>query len=102
MEPLPIQRFAPSSTQPPGSRRAVVSSATESEPWAGSVTAKAPIAFRRALAGSQRSCCSSLPSRSIVHREPRLDAEERAEAAVAAVKLHVDEARASGLLPGQP
>jgi hypothetical protein len=27
-----------------------------------------------------------------LHREPRLDAEERAEAAVAAVKLHVDEA----------
>ena len=65
IEPLPIQRLAPSSTQSSPSRRALVSSATESEPCSGSVSANAPIASSRAIAGSQRSFCSSEPSRSI-------------------------------------
>ena len=93
IEPLPIQRLAPSSTQPSPSRRALVSSATESEPCAGSVSANAPIAsslrHRRQpalllLLGAEQ--------RDRLHRQPGLHAEERAEAAVAAVQLHVDEA----------
>ena len=63
---LPIQRLAPSSTQESPSRRTVVSSATESEPWSGSVSAKAPIRSSVAIPGSQRCLCSSLPSRLIV------------------------------------
>ena len=63
---LPIQRFAPLSTQESPSRRTLVSSATESEPWSGSVRAKAPILSSAAIAGSQRCFCSSLPSRLIV------------------------------------
>ena len=63
---LPIQRLAPLSTQESPSRRTVVSSATESEPWFGSVSAKAPILSSAAIAGSQRCFCSSLPSRLIV------------------------------------
>ena len=63
---LPIQRLAPSSTQESPSRRTVVSSATESEPWSGSVSAKAPIRSSVAIPGSQRCRCSSLPSRLIV------------------------------------
>ena len=66
IDPLPIQRLAPSSTQSSPSRRALVSSATESEPCSGSVSAKAPILSSRAMAGSQRSFCSSDPSTSIV------------------------------------
>ena len=58
---MPIQRFAPSSTQVSPSRRAVVSRATESDPWSGSVSAKAPIISIRAIRGSQRSFCSSEP-----------------------------------------
>jgi hypothetical protein len=54
IEPLPIQRLAPSSTQPSPSRRALVSSATESEPCMGSVSANAPIASRRALDDPER------------------------------------------------
>ena len=93
IEPLPIQRLAPSSTQVSPSRRALVSSATESEPCAGSVSAKAPIVSSRAIAGSQRSLLL-LGAEQVdrLHRQPGLDAEERAEAAVAAVQLHVDEA----------
>ena len=59
---LPIQRLAPFSTHASPSRRAVVSSATESEPWSGSVRAKAPIRSSVAIPGSQRCLCSSLPS----------------------------------------
>ena len=54
IDPLPIQRLAPSSTQSSPTRRAVVSSDTESEPWSGSVKANAPMASSRAMAGSQR------------------------------------------------
>ena len=56
------RRRAPSRSP---SRRAVVSSATESEPWSGSVSAKAPTASSRAIAGSQRFFCSSEPCMSI-------------------------------------
>ena len=43
----------------------MVSSATASEPWSGSVRPKAPICSIRAMAGSQRCFCSSEPSRAI-------------------------------------
>ena len=62
MEPLPIQRFAPSSTYPSPSRTATVSSATASDPWVGSVSANAPSRSRVAIPGSQRFFCSSEPS----------------------------------------
>ena len=65
IEPLPIQRFSPSRIQSSPSRRALVSSATESEPCAGSVSANAPTASSRAIAGSQRCFCSSEPSSAI-------------------------------------
>ena len=40
--PLPIHFLCPCSRQPPSTRSARVSSETESEPWVGSVSAKAP------------------------------------------------------------
>ncbi len=62
MLPDPIQRLAPFSTYESPTRRAFVSSATESEPWSGSVRANAPSCSRRAMLGSQRCFCSSEPS----------------------------------------
>ena len=59
--PLPIQRLDPLSTQWSPSRRAVVSSAIESEPWSGSVRANAPSLSSDDIAGSQRCFCSSEP-----------------------------------------
>ena len=65
--PLPIQRFSPSSTHSSPSRRAVVSSPrATSEPPCGSVSPNAPISSIRAIAGSQRSRCSSEPHRSML------------------------------------
>ena len=61
-EALPIHRLRPLRTHVSPSRRALVSRATESEPWSGSVSANAPIASSRAIGGSQRCFCSSLPS----------------------------------------
>ena len=61
MAPLPIQRLCPSSTNASPSRRAVVSSSSESEPWSGSVNAKAPILSMVAMAGNHRAFCSSEP-----------------------------------------
>ena len=49
-------------TQVSPSRRAEVSSATESEPWSGSVSANAPSLSSSAIGGSQRCFCSSEPS----------------------------------------
>ena len=81
----------------------VVSSATESEPWSGSVSANAPICSRRAMAGSQRSFCSSEPSRSIdfiaspdwtPRNVPRLPSPR--------LSSMWTRPRASGLMPGQP
>ena len=66
MLPLPIQRWDPASTRTSPSRRTVVSRATESEPWSGSVSPNAPSRSNVAIPGSQRCFCSSLPSRSIV------------------------------------
>ena len=52
----------PFSTHPPSpSGAAEVSSATESEPCSGSVSANAPSFSIRAMAGSQRAFCSSEP-----------------------------------------
>ena len=62
MLPLPIHFFWPLSTKASPSRRAAVSRPTASEPCAGSVRPNAPIRSRRAIAGSQRSRCSSSPS----------------------------------------
>ena len=53
---------------------------------------RAELRRARAIAGSQRCFCSSEPSmRDRAHRQPGLHAEEGAEAAVAAVELHVDQ-----------
>ena len=57
----PIQRFAPSSTQPSPSRRATVVIAAGSLPPCGSVSAKQPISSPAAMPGSQRCFCSSEP-----------------------------------------
>ncbi len=62
IEPLPIHFFAPLIIHVSPSRRAVVSSATESEPCVGSVSANAPMLSSWAMAGSQRCFCSSEPS----------------------------------------
>ena len=62
---LPIQRLAPLSTQESPSRCTVVSNATESDPWFGSVRAKEPILSSAAIGGSHRCFCSWLPSRLI-------------------------------------
>jgi hypothetical protein len=59
---LPIQRLRPSITYSPPSLRTRDSSFTASLPCSGSVSANAPIASRSAIAGSQRSFCSSEPS----------------------------------------
>jgi hypothetical protein len=64
-EAFPIHRLRPSSTHSSPSRRALVASDTESEPWSGSVSANAPIRSSRAIGGSQRCFCSSEPSRPI-------------------------------------
>ena len=59
--PRPIHRFLPFSTHPSPSGRAEVSSAIESDPWSGSVSAKAPSLSIRAMSGSHRAFCSSEP-----------------------------------------
>ena len=85
MVPLPIHFLRPLSTQESPSRRAVVSSETESEPWSGSVRANAPILSSRAIGGSQRCFCSSEPQHGDrAHGEAGVDADEGADAAVAA------------------
>ena len=59
---LPIHFFSPLITQPSPSRRAVVARPAEiAEPTSGSVSPNAPISSIRAIAGSQRSRCSSDP-----------------------------------------
>ena len=63
--PLPIHRLAPSRTHSSPSRRAVVSSAMESDPCSGSVRAKAPSLSMVAIDGSHRSFCSGDPQMSI-------------------------------------
>ena len=61
---LPIHFFSPSSTHSSPSRRAVVARPPAiPEPTSGSVRPKAPISSIRAIAGSQRSRCSSEPHR---------------------------------------
>ena len=62
MVPLPIHFLVPLSTHVSPSRWAVVSRLTESDPWSGSVSAKAPIVSTVAIDGSQRCFCSSEPS----------------------------------------
>ena len=59
---LPIQRLSPSSTHSSPSRRAVVRMPpATSEPPSGSVSPNAPIVSIRAIEGSQRCRCSSVP-----------------------------------------
>jgi hypothetical protein len=59
---LPIHFFSPSSTHSSPSRRAVVLSPPAiPEPCSGSVRPNAPMSSMRAIAGSQRSCCSGDP-----------------------------------------
>ena len=93
IEPLPIQRLAPSSTQSSPSRRALVSSATESEPCARLGQRERPDLLQLRQRG-QPALLLLLRAEHVdrLHRQPGLDAEERPEAAVAAVQLHVDQA----------
>ena len=63
--PLPIHFLVPSITHSSPSRRAEVSSATESEPCIGSVSANAPSVSSAAMPGSQRCFWSSDPSMAI-------------------------------------
>ena len=74
-----IHIFEPSRTQSPPSRRARVRIPPGSEPWSGSVRPKQPIASPVAIAGSQRSLCSSLPKRQIANiaRLPCTDTSDR-------------------------
>jgi hypothetical protein len=62
---LPIHFLVPSITHSSPSRRAEVSSATESEPCIGSVSANAPSVSSAAMPGSQRCFWSSDPSMAI-------------------------------------
>ena len=93
IEPLPIQRLAPSSTQPSPSRRALVSSATESEPCVGlGQRERADRVEPRHRRQPALLLLLGAEQLDRLHRQPGLHAEERAEAAVAAVQLHVDQA----------
>ena len=66
MVPLPIQRLAPEMLQVSPWRVALVVIEREmSDPWSGSVRAKAPMRERSRSPGSSRSRCSCEPSRSI-------------------------------------
>lgn len=60
-EPLVIHILRPVSTQSVPSRRARVRMPDGSEPWSGSVRPKQPMVSPAAIAGSQRSFCSSEP-----------------------------------------
>ena len=63
MEASPIQRLAPSMTQPPPSRRAVVAMLPGSLPASGSVRPKQPMTSPAAIGGSQRCFWASVPNR---------------------------------------
>ena len=60
--PFVIHCFAPFSTQPSPSGRALVRSEPASEPASGSVSANAPSSSPRASGGTKRSRCSSVPN----------------------------------------
>ena len=100
---LPIQRLAPLRTSASPSRRTVVSSATESDPWFGSVSANAPILSSVAIAGSQRCFCSSLPSR-LIEPMARPDCTPRKVLTLPSPReiSSVTIPAASGDRPGQP
>ena len=69
MVAAPIQRLAPLMTHSSPVRVAVVDRPPAmSEPWSGSVMAKAPSAVNRARAGSHLAFCSADPSSRIVPR----------------------------------
>ncbi len=61
MDPLVIHIFEPDSTQSPPLRRAWVRRLAGSDPPCDSVSPKQPMASPRAMAGSQRWRCASLP-----------------------------------------
>ncbi|GBC87796.1 hypothetical protein HRbin12_01814 [bacterium HR12] len=61
MPPFVIHIFVPEMTQSEPSRRAWVRMLAGSLPASGSVRPKHPITSPRAMAGSHRSFCSSLP-----------------------------------------
>ncbi len=85
------------------SRRAEVSSATESEPCSGSVSANAPSLSSCAMLGSQRCFCSSEPSIAIdCMASPPWTPQERSVAAVAPVESMWIRPVAIGLIGGQP
>jgi hypothetical protein len=59
--PFVIHIFVPEITHPSPSRRAVVRIRPGSEPWSASVNPKQPTTSPRAIGGSHRSFCSSVP-----------------------------------------
>ena len=109
MVPAPIQRLAPLMTHSPPSSRAVVSRPPAmSEPWSGSVRAKAPSWVKAVRPGSQR-CLLLLRAQLVDHADDQfvVDAHQRREGHVGAGHLDVHEAleelgRAVRLQPAQP
>ena len=59
--PLVTHALAPFSTQPPSTLRAWADIPAASEPASGSESEKAPSISPRAMGGSQRSFCASVP-----------------------------------------
>ncbi len=93
MVPLPIHFFSPLISQVSPSRRAEVSRPTESEPWVGSVRANAPRVVQLRHRGQPPLLLLlRAEHRDGLHGQSGLDAEEGAQAAVAAVELEVDQA----------
>ncbi len=85
MVPAPIHRLAPLITHSPFSSRAEVASPPAmSEPWSGSVSAKAPSWVKAVSPGSQRRFCSSEPSSSIMPTISSLWMPTRAESETSA------------------
>ena len=86
--PLPIQRF-PVEHPVVAVAAAVVDSAIESEPWSGSVSANAPIFSIVDMAAASGPLLLRAAHRDRLHGQARVYAEERAQAAVTPVQLHV-------------
>lgn len=100
---LPIHRLDPLKTHWSPSRRAEVSSATESEPWSGSMRAKAPTLFNPAMSGNQRCFCSSLPSSAMVPIDNPVCTPMKVLTLPSPRDIsRISTPAASGLIPGQP
>src|SRR5215210_7043605 len=90
MEPIPIQRFDPLSTQSDPSRLARVFMLEGSLPAEGSVRPKQPMASPFAILGSHSSLCSSEPNLWIadIVREPCTETKVRRPESPASSSMH--------------